>query len=485
MVTASPRIGVRRSCLPAAMLLAVVACGGPTPVPDDTDGAHPPHGRAHPAAYEAFLHSELLTAGGDNEAAAEELRTAISADATVALLHLRLAALLSRVDGGAEEGLLACQKAEDLGTTPWEIAPLRADLLRADRRPDDAIGVFDALDPSDAPGEFFAAWVSFADQIGDRKARARAAETWVAHHDDEPASWQALAMSMDLADERRAAADAYGQAAELPGGDPRDAARQVEILSEIEAWDEAAAAADACSRRFREHWPCYVRLTQLTDRGRSAGSPLDDETRDALARLAAQVSGSRRTLPATAFELRRLTRPDVVREFIAVTAELRPHNPVTLTTLAWTANGIEDYALAVELMERILVLDDANFDALNYVGYTWAELGVNLEQAEVYIREALFLRGDDGNILDSLAWVLFRQERFEEALEVQLRAVELVEDNAILWDHLGDIRLELGDLEGAISAWERAMETVGERDEDVAETVPAKIEGVRQRLDAP
>ena len=82
-------------------------------------------------------------------------------------------------------------------------------------------------------------------------------------------------------------------------------------------------------------------------------------------------------------------------------------------------NALED---GVALMERVLAQDDANFDALNFIGYTWAEAGVRLEDAERYIRRAVLLRPDAGGILDSLAWVLYRRGAFAEALEVQREA---------------------------------------------------------------
>ena len=138
-------------------------------------------------------------------------------------------------------------------------------------------------------------------------------------------------------------------------------------------------------------------------------------------------------------------------------------------------NALED---GVALMERVLAQDDANFDALNFIGYTWAEAGVRLEDAERYIRRAVFLRPDAGGILDSLAWVLYRRGAFAEALEVQREALALEDDNAILWDHLGDIHRALGHTEDARAAYERALELATEYSEDVRDTVPAKLEAL-------
>jgi tetratricopeptide (TPR) repeat protein len=133
-------------------------------------------------------------------------------------------------------------------------------------------------------------------------------------------------------------------------------------------------------------------------------------------------------------------------------------------------------------MQRVLEIDEANFDALNFIGYDWAERGIRLDEAELYIREALFLRPGDGNIMDSLAWVLFRQGRFEEALAIQLDVVARAPDNAVLQDHLGDILFALERWDEALQAWEYALQYATEYDEDVLDTVPAKIERVRELL---
>ena len=193
------------------------------------------------------------------------------------------------------------------------------------------------------------------------------------------------------------------------------------------------------------------------------------------------VSNDPQTLRQSGWVLARDGSPDVVRYYAQAVAETRPNSIAALTTAAWMANDIEDTDLGVELMQRVLTLDASNFDAMNYIGYMWAEQGRNLEEAEAHIRQAISLRGDDGNILDSLAWVHFRQGRYDDALAVQLHAIELVGDNAILWDHLGDIYDALGQTEDALHAWFRALELADERDEDVIQDASRKIEQAEGR----
>ena len=61
--------------------------------------------------------------------------------------------------------------------------------------------------------------------------------------------------------------------------------------------------------------------------------------------------------------------------------------------------------------------------------------------------------------LDSLAWVLYKQNHWEEALKYALRSVELSEKpDPTLFDHLGDIYAALEQHEKAREAWSRSLE---------------------------
>ena len=72
---------------------------------------------------------------------------------------------------------------------------------------------------------------------------------------------------------------------------------------------------------------------------------------------------------------------------------------------------------AMQVMEHIITLDPENADALNYVGYTLADAKKDLDRAYVLVHNALVQEPDNGYIIDSLAWVHFRQGKFKEAWE--------------------------------------------------------------------
>ena len=75
---------------------------------------------------------------------------------------------------------------------------------------------------------------------------------------------------------------------------------------------------------------------------------------------------------------------------------------------------------------------------LNYLGYTWVDRGVNLEEALKMLRRAVELRPDDGYIVDSLGWAHFKLGQFAEATQTLERAIDLKPADPVLNDHLGD-----------------------------------------------
>jgi tetratricopeptide (TPR) repeat protein len=135
---------------------------------------------------------------------------------------------------------------------------------------------------------------------------------------------------------------------------------------------------------------------------------------------------------------------------------------------------------AMAKMVQVLDKEPENAAALNYVGYTWADKGENLEQALQYIERAVALRPDDGFIRDSLGWVQFRLGNVDRAIEEFTRALELVDDDPLIYEHAGDVYAKAGDLGQARFFYEKALQFFEE--EKKKEAVRKKIEqlGVKQ-----
>ncbi len=108
---------------------------------------------------------------------------------------------------------------------------------------------------------------------------------------------------------------------------------------------------------------------------------------------------------------------------------------------------------SIAAMRQVLELKPDDASALNYLGYTFADMGTNLREAEQLIRKALKLKPDDGYITDSLAWVFYKQGRYEDALKWMRKAVRLVPDDPVIMEHLGDVFLKLNQQGKALEAF--------------------------------
>ena len=102
---------------------------------------------------------------------------------------------------------------------------------------------------------------------------------------------------------------------------------------------------------------------------------------------------------------------------------------------------------------------------LNYLGYSWIDQGINLEDGMRMIKRAVEQRPEDGYIVDSLGWVHFRLGNFEEAMKQLERAVELKPDDPTINDHLGDVYWRLGRTIEAQFQWSHARDLKPEPDE--------------------
>ena len=132
---------------------------------------------------------------------------------------------------------------------------------------------------------------------------------------------------------------------------------------------------------------------------------------------------------------------------------------------------------AIGIMEQLLMLNPDHAEALNFVGYSWADTDRNLERALLYIEKALELKPGNGYIQDSLGWVHFKLGNLERARDELLTALELLPDDPYLHDHLGDVYRALGQRKKAIKAYGEALKYF--EDEDKKKEVKKKIDALR------
>lgn len=102
---------------------------------------------------------------------------------------------------------------------------------------------------------------------------------------------------------------------------------------------------------------------------------------------------------------------------------------------------------------------------LNYLGYSWVDRGLNLNEAFRMLRRAVELRPTDGAIVDSLGWAYYRLGKYEDALRELERAVELRPSDSVINDHLGDVYWKVGRKLEAGFQWNHARDLEPEPDD--------------------
>ncbi len=111
---------------------------------------------------------------------------------------------------------------------------------------------------------------------------------------------------------------------------------------------------------------------------------------------------------------------------------------------------------------------------LNYLGYSWVDRGINLDEATAMIQKAVDARPNDGYITDSLGWAMYRNNDYKNAAKVLERAVELLPYDPTINDHLGDAYWKVGRRLEARFQWERAKNNSD--DQEQIEQIEKKLE---------
>jgi tetratricopeptide (TPR) repeat protein len=145
-------------------------------------------------------------------------------------------------------------------------------------------------------------------------------------------------------------------------------------------------------------------------------------------------------------------------------------NPQRANWLVFYFRGIchersKQWASAEADFKRALELYPDQAHVLNYLGYSWIDQGVNLDEGMRMIRRAVEQRPDDGYIVDSLGWAYYRIKDYEEAVKHLERAVELKPADPTINDHLGDAYWKVGRTTEATFQWSHARDLEPEPDD--------------------
>ncbi|OQY30315.1 MAG: hypothetical protein B6244_00190 [Candidatus Cloacimonetes bacterium 4572_55] len=182
------------------------------------------------------------------------------------------------------------------------------------------------------------------------------------------------------------------------------------------------------------------------------------------ARMAYHTFIGLRDLDSDADYLLGLTYADLFRWEDAISAFRRSLERDSTQAHAWFSLGTSMYEKgehteAIKTMQKALEIDSLYAPANNFVGYTWADANENLEEALRMITVAVEAEPDNGAFLDSMGWILYRLERYEDALVYMDRAIDVGARDAVIMEHLGDIHFALRQTEQAAHYWNIALES--------------------------
>lgn len=111
---------------------------------------------------------------------------------------------------------------------------------------------------------------------------------------------------------------------------------------------------------------------------------------------------------------------------------------------------------AVSTMEKVLTYDETHADALNFLAYDQAENGIDLDLALVRAQKAATLI-PSCYVFDTLGWVYYKLARYHESRKQLEKATELCSDDAVIWEHLGDVYRSMGNAAAAVDAYQQSL----------------------------
>jgi tetratricopeptide (TPR) repeat protein len=142
----------------------------------------------------------------------------------------------------------------------------------------------------------------------------------------------------------------------------------------------------------------------------------------------------------------------------------------------------KDFEKAEATFRKALEINSKNSAVLNYMGYMWADQNVHLEEALEMLKKAVNLEPNNGAYLDSLGWIYFRLNQFDQAETYLKKALERVRKDPTIHEHLGDLYAHRGQLKEARAAYEFSI--ANSQDDEEGKKIQKKLNDLKAKLDS-
>jgi predicted Zn-dependent protease len=253
----------------------------------------------------------------------------------------------------------------------------------------------------------------------------------------------------------------YAQKAEkTPGADPGQAYIYLSQLA-LEQKNDAAASdwLNKISPSSQQYIPAQITRAQLLEK---QGKP--DDARKLLAGLQAQDPRDQaliaRTDAAILFDAKRYQEAE---DRLAQATADYPDDPDLTYDYAMAAEKNGHYDTMEAQLRKLIESQPDNPQAYNALGYSLADRGVRLQEADKLIQKASSLAPDDAFIMDSVGWVKYRLGDTTDALKLLRKAYDL-QPNAEIGAHLGEVLWKTGAQDQARDAWREARKLEPDND---------------------
>ncbi len=193
------------------------------------------------------------------------------------------------------------------------------------------------------------------------------------------------------------------------------------------------------------------------------------------------ATGSLESLMAAADAYARLKRYDAAVRVSRAAASKFPESSEALFRLGSSLERAGAPAEAEAVFVKLLEERPNDAATQNYLGYMWADRGVELERAREMLEKAVRREPRNAAYLDSLGWAYFRLGKLEPAEKNLREAARREPTDPTIVEHLGDLEMKQGDLEDAIRHWEKALELKSEEPGRVKEKLRRARTPVSQR----
>ncbi len=273
---------------------------------------------------------------------------------------------------------------------------------------------------------------------------------------DSPGSYDlmnAVALTSAQIGDFATASQHYAQA--VTAGHPESDAIRMTLgqLAEQQNDNETALEWYRAVRMGAHHLDANIRIAVLmTRQGKLKAARL------LLQSLPVENEDALRVLLAETLLLREAGQHAEALDVVEKALKTEPRNAELLYESAMLAERLDNLEHMENRLRRLIQLEPDHAHAYNALGYTLADRGVRLDEARELIEKALQLLPDDPFILDSLGWVLYKENRLEEALSVLQHAHSLRPDPEIA-AHLGEVLWVLDRRDEALEVWDKAKLT--------------------------